>query len=114
MNRTNFQMQEQNIALVRGDTLCFNIVMYGEIQSLDAVYFTVKKTINGENVFQKSIGDGVDLISEGIYAVRVAPEDTAELEIGQYYYDCEIQDGSDRYTLTRGIFDLLYDITTEV
>ena len=110
--RTNIQMQNQNITIVRGDSLSFNIVMYGEIQSLDSVYFTVKKDWNNANpTFQKSLVNGVSLIDEGVYAVRVAPEDTETLNVGQYYYDLQIGSGADVFTVCRGIFEIVYDVT---
>ena len=43
--RTNFSMQEENITLVRGDTLSFGIQLYGEVNTLDSAYFTIKKAI---------------------------------------------------------------------
>ena len=46
MARANFTMQNENITLVRGDTLSFGIVMYGDVQTLDSAYFTVKKDYN--------------------------------------------------------------------
>ena len=112
--RTNYTMQDENIRLVRGDTLSFNIVMYGDIQELDGVYFTVKKDYTEEAIFQKSLSDGISEAEEGIYAVRVAPEDTADMEVGRYYYDLQIESGDDVMTVLRGIFEIVFDITTEV
>lgn len=110
--RTNFTMQNQNITIVRGDSLSFNIVMYGDIQELDSVYFTVKKDWgNAEPTFIKSLSDGVSEVEEGIYAVRVAPEDTQDLNVGQYYYDLQVGSGADVFTVCRGIFEIVYDVT---
>lgn len=111
IQRTNFSMQDENIRIVRGDSLSFNIVMYGAIQSLDGVFFTIKKDFNAEPLFQKSFEDGVSEVETGIYAVRVAPEDTAELEAGRYYYDLKVVKDDDVQTLERGIFEIVYNVT---
>jgi hypothetical protein len=114
MARANFTMQNENITLVRGDTLSFGIVMYGDVQTLDSAYFTVKKDYNDSPVVQKSIGDGITESAEGEYTVRMAPEDTKDLELGRYYYDLQVGNGGDDFTILRGILDLVYDVTEEV
>lgn len=114
MARANFTMQDENITLVRGDTLSFGIVLYGDVQTLDSAFFTVKKDYNDtSNVFQKSIGSGISESLDGEYVVRVAPEDTIDLELGRYYYDVQVVSGQDNFTILRGILDLVYDVTKE-
>jgi hypothetical protein len=49
----------------------------------------------------------------GEYAVRLAPEDTQSLEVGRYYYDLQVGNGSDEFTILRGILNLVYDVTKE-
>lgn len=112
--RTNFSMQNENISIVRGDSLSFNIVMYGNIQSLDSVLFTVKKDWNNTSFnFQKTLEDGVVESEEGIYTVRIAPEDTKDMRVGQYYYDLQISKDDDVMTICRGVFEILYDVSEE-
>lgn len=111
--RTNFTMQDENIRLVRGDSLSFNIVMYGEIQELDSAYFTIKKDYDSETLVQKSLSNGITVVEEGVYAVRVAPEDTINLDIGRYYYDLQVGCENDVMTILRGILNLVYDVTKE-
>lgn len=118
-----FQNINENITLVRGDTLAFGIELYLASeeneqlqtlldQDLDSCCFTVRKDYaNTENVFQKSLGNGIEKVSQGKYRVRIAPEDTADLEVGIYYYDCEIGVNNDIFTILRGAFELVWDIT---
>ena len=120
-----FQNIDENITIVRGDTLAFAIDLTEvseEIdtlqapldQDLDSCYFSVRKDYsNTENVFQKSLGDGIEKIETGKYRVRIAPEDTADLDVGNYYYDCEIGINGDYFTILRGLFEVVYDITQE-
>ena len=117
-----FQNIDENITLVRGDTLAFAVELFDEdpatgeqtplTQDLDYCYFSVSKNFSDTtNVFQKSLQDGISKIDAGKYRVRIAPEDTVNLEVGEYYYDLEIGINGDRFTLLRGLFDLEYDIT---
>ena len=117
-----FQNINENITLVRGDTLAFGLELYLADeeneesqtlldQDLDSCYFSVSKDYdNTLNVFQKSLGDGIEKVSQGKYRVRIAPEDTAELEVGVYYYDCEIGINDDTFTILRGSFNIVWDI----
>lgn len=111
--RTNFSMQEENITLVRGDTLSFGIQLYGEVNTLDSAYFTIKKDYEDSVLVQKSLGNGISQVDIGEYAVRLAPEDTQSLEVGRYYYDLQVGNGSDEFTVLRGILNLVYDVTKE-
>ena len=47
------------------------------------------------------------------YGIRIAPEDTKNIEIGNYYYDLEIGLNGDKFTLLNGILKLDKDITNE-
>ncbi len=107
-------MVDTNIQMVRGDTLAFGMEIEGLGQDLASCYFTCKKSFQGENIFQKSIGNGVSKVSDGVYRVRVAPEDTADVEAGNYYYDLQIGVNSDIFTLLRGVLMIQNDVTREV
>lgn len=111
--KANFSMENENIKMVRGDTLSFGIVLYGDVQTLDSAFFTCKKDYNDSPVFQKSLGDGISEVDEGEYAVRVAPEDTKDLEVGKYYYDVQVGNGDDVFTVLRGILEIEYDVSRE-
>ena len=121
-----FQTVNENISIVRGDTLAFGVELYSVDnpfekpqtlldQNVDYMYFSVSRDYNNnENVFQKSIGNGITKVTDGKYRIRIAPEDTAELDVGQYYYDVALGINEDRFTILRGAFNIEPDITKEV
>lgn len=108
--RTNFLMEDEYIRITRGDTFSFNVVLVNA-QTLTEAYFTVTKSANVEPLFQKRIGRGITKIGSGEYCVRVAPADTAEAEVGKYFYDLEITVGEDRFTVLKGVFEIEQDYT---
>ena len=106
---------EQNMEITRGDTTAFNLqfVDYqGDLsEEIESMFFTVKKTINGDALFQKELGNGISALNDRLYVIRIAPEDTADLEIGSYYYDFQVTINDDVFTLLKGVFDITYDVT---
>lgn len=105
--------KELDIPMVRGNTLAFGMNFYDLNQDLGYAYFTVRKGEEGDLLFQKSIGNGITKVSDGIYRVRVAPSDTENLELGRYFYDLEIGLNGDVFTLIRGYLELKADGTRE-
>lgn len=110
--RTNFQMTDQNITMVSGDTLCFNVIVKdqnGDPVTVDGATFKAKKNLllSTANI-SKSLGDGITQ-DDGVITVRLAPTDTADLE-GFYYYDMDITVNSDRFTLLRGMLQIEIDV----
>ena len=77
---------EQNLTMVRGDTLSFDLVLSDmDGSTVTSIFFTAKKKATDETpVFQKSLGDGISLLEGSTYRVRVAPEDTAGVAAGKY------------------------------
>mgnify|MGYP003294929329 CR=1 FL=1 len=110
--RTNFQMTDENITMVSGDTLSFNVVVKdqnGEPVAVDGASFKAKHNLAGSTVaISKSLGDGITQ-ADGVLTVRIAPADTANL-VGFFYYDMDITVGSDRFTLLRGMLQIEYDV----
>ena len=103
--------KEKNFFHVRGDTLAFNFKMLDYTDALTGAYFSCKKNYDATDyIFQKSLGDGITSMGDGVYEVRVAPEDTAEADIQAYYYDLRIEAGNDVYTIVRGIMTLVDQI----
>lgn len=113
--RTNFKMENQNITMTKGDTLSFGVQcedQEGEPIEFDTAYFTCKKNPSDiGNIFKKSLDNGITYNDEGAYIVRVAPEDTAQAEIGRYYYDLEVGVGDDIFTILKGILEVEQDIS---
>lgn len=103
--------KNMNLCMVRGDTLAFSFEVEG-INTLDTAYFSCKANADDENyVFQKSLTDGISLVETGKYRVRVAPEDTSNIEVGSYYYDLEIGANSDIFTILKGVLKVEQDVT---
>jgi hypothetical protein len=111
--RTNFNMDEQNITMVKGDTLSFNIVIDGlDDQDLESAFFTCKDVpTSNSSIFQKSLGDGISKIDDGKYLVTVSPDDTEDDTAGAYYYDCQIGIKGDVFTILIGLLTILQDVT---
>ncbi len=112
--RTNFQFQNQNITMVKGDTLAFNVEIMdesGEPVIVDSAYFSCKKNLNDDVfTFQKTLMNGISQ-TDSILTVRIAPNDTRDVDAGEYFYDMQIGVGSDVYTLLIGTLSLMQDIT---
>ena len=90
-----------DLEFTRGDTKVFKFKLTdknGELLTLtpaDKIYLTVKKDTNSKAViFQKRIGNGIELKEDGYYYVTIYPDDTNELPYGQYGYDLEIKTGT--------------------
>ncbi len=114
MQRATFIMQDENITMIKGDTLAFNCEVFDENQvpvQLGSAYFTCKKDPAGlVSVFQKSLGSGIIQV-DGLITVRVAPGDTVEVEAGQYFYDFCIGVNDDVFTILHGILTIEQDVT---
>lgn len=112
--RSNFRMENKNITMVRGDTLSFNVEVTdgnGEIIEVDSAHFTCKKiSTDDSNVFRKALGDGISQNEDGM-TVRVAPEDTRNVNAGQYFYDMQIGVGEDIFTILKGVLEIEQDVS---
>lgn len=112
--RTNFQFENQNIKMVKGDTLAFNVEVFDEAGNpitVDSAYMTCKNIpTNDEYIFQKSLGHGITQ-EDGLMVVRVAPNDTKEVDAGEYFYDFQIGVEQDVYTIMIGTLSLEQNVT---
>lgn len=104
-----------DLEMTRGDTKAFGVNISGLTdQDLDTAYLSCRETPDSEEyVFQKSLGDGISKVETGKYRARIAPEDTAELDTGTYYYDLEIGVNGDIFTILKGKLKITYDVTRE-
>lgn len=79
----------------------------------DKVYFTVKRSQYEDNfLFQKRLNEGIIIDQDFIYNVEITPEDTNDLDFGEYIYDIEIVIGDKPKTIDKGIFEITYEVTT--
>ena len=106
-----------DITHVRGDTFANTIDIEGLGQAPDSIVFTCKDSLNdnGNVLFSKSIGSGITLIKEDTnedfrkYALRIAPEDTENLQSGTFYYDLRVSANSDTFTIMKGKFIIIQE-----
>ena len=112
--RTNFNMASENITMIRGDTLAFNVEItdnYGEVILVDTADFTCKKDpLDNNTIFHKTLENGIEQ-DDGLIIVRVDPNDTKEVLAGKYFYDLQVGIGTDIYTLMIGVLIIEQDIT---
>lgn len=104
-----------NLEMTKGDTLSFGVEVIDLGQEIEEAYFTVKNNYDDEDfVFQQSLGNGINLDKvEGnnyYYTVRIAPENTENIEPKKYYYDLEIRINDDVFTILKGILDIEFDV----
>lgn len=106
--------ETKDIIITKGDTLSFAIEFEGLDQELTNIYFSCKEeTASREYIFQKSLENGVTKINNSTYRIRVAPEDTKNIENGSYFYDLQISVNGDVFTILKGKFIVEYEITEE-
>ena len=106
-NYPNYQ-----INMVKGDTCSFGLVFEGLGQDLDTAFLTVKKNpLDSDPIFQLSLGSGITKQDDDNYVVRIIPENTAELDAGQYPFDVQIGVNGDIFTIMLGIIFLSQDVT---
>lgn len=111
-------MEKTNFEMIRGDTLSFavEIEFDDKPQELEKAFFTCKRNLDdGDVVFQKTIEDGISFRKQErnkmYYVVRIAPEDTKDIESGHYFYDMQIELNSDVFTILTGALKVLHGIT---
>lgn len=105
---------KKNLDMIRGDTLIFTFEIEGLNEDLDSCYFSCKKNIDDESyTFQKSLEDGITKEEVGKYKVRIAPNDTHDINIGNYIYDLQIGIDEDIYTIMSGQLRIEKEITEE-
>lgn len=100
----------KNFTMIRGDTVRFSLSFKNLDEDPDEIWFSVRENYDAPYIFQKSLDDGITQDDDG-YAVRIAPEDTQELEAGKYVYDLEIKIDDDVYTPLTGRLDIAPDVT---
>ena len=109
-NYPNYQ-----IDMVRGDSLSFGLEFEGLGQNLDSADFTVKKDDSDATVLiHKDLSDGISKTEDYKYIVRLAPEDTADLDAGYYHFDMQVCVNTDIFTIMLGILVLEQGVTEEV
>lgn len=111
-------MEKTNLEMIKGDTLSFavEIEFDDKPQELEKVFFTCKNNLDDDDaVFQKTLGKGISFSKQErnkmYYVVRIAPEDTKDIESGHYFYDMQIELNSDVFTILTGALKVRHGIT---
>lgn len=111
-------MEKTNLEMIRGDTLsfAFEVEFDEDPQKLEKADFTCKANFDDEDVlFHKELEKGINFSKQErnklFYIVRVAPEDTKNLETGMYYYDMSIELNGDVFTILSGALKIESDVT---
>mgnify|MGYP007011212376 CR=1 FL=1 len=106
-----------NLEMIKGDTLSFAFeVEFDEApQKLEKADFTCKANFDDDVLFCKELEKGINFAKQErdklYYIVRVAPEDTKNLETGMYYYDLSIELNGDVFTILNGALRIESDVT---
>ena len=107
-----------NLEMIMGDTLSFAFeVEFDEApQKLEKADFTCKENFDDDDVvFHKELEKGINFSKQDgaklYYIVRVAPDDTENLEAGMYYYDLSIELNGDVFTILNGSLKIESDVT---
>ena len=115
-----FNAIRRDISMIRGDTMSFSFQLKGlGGQRPEDIKFTCKETIEDEEpLFTCYLNESITEISYDpdkdllTYRVRVRPYQTAELDLGRFYYDLELKVNGDIITLMTGRFSIEPEITT--
>lgn len=114
-----FNPIKRDITIIRGDTLSFAFQVQGlDGQTPNEIAFTCKETPESDTpLFSVDLNDHIRERSYDserditTYVVRIPPILTADLELGRYFYDLQININNDIITLMRGRLSLEYEIT---
>ena len=111
-------MMRNNLEMIKGDTFSFAFeVEFDEVpQKLEKADFTCKMNFDDDEVlFRKELEKGINFAKQDgtklYYIVRVAPEDTKDIEAGLYYYDLSIELNGDVFTILNGALKIEEDVT---
>ena len=106
-------------SMARGDIdlLCFGLYVDDSDTPtdmlMDDIYFTVKKHYENRSfIFQKRLSDG-SIVSDGhgAYTITIQPEDTDEMEFGEYTCDIEVVKAPGIKKTFPGLFVLTKEVT---
>jgi len=107
----------QNIDMVRGDTLDFNFQLQGlteeECETLKVTFAITDNYALGAQV-EVDTASGITLeeYTDGValFNVRLSPDATKNMDVARYFYDLQIKNDTDVITLMRGILTLLPEV----
>lgn len=121
INRQDFiNAINQNIDMIRGDTLAFNFQLTGlgsqSAYSNLQLTFAVAEHYDDEEIIIITNENGIDLeeynaaTDTATFSVYIAPNKTKTLDLASYYYDLQLKDYTNIITLMRGRLTLKWDV----
>lgn len=99
--------------IIRETTKGFEVkVMDGKTPAeVDKIYFTLKTNCFEENpIFQKSLINGI-VYKDNAYYIVINPEDTKDLEYGEYVFDIKIIKDGIKKTIEKGLLAVTEAVT---
>lgn len=113
---------KKDIRNIKGDTYTCTVTIEDLGQNIDNMYFTCRDSLDDESniLFQKTINDGITQTNYDEendireFLVRIAPEDTEELQSGSFFYDLKFYINDDKFTIMKGLFIVEQNCTREV
>ena len=110
----------QNIDMIRGDTLAFNFELQGlgsrsAYEELEVI-FAVAEHYDDDSIIEITKTDGIALENyntesdTALYSICIAPNYTKTMDLDRYYYDLQIKDDNNVITLMRGRLTILWDV----
>ena len=94
----------QTIEIVRGSTNTLRVSVLDatglpyNLGSGEKVVFGVKKEKEDEDLLITRVAE---ILYEGMYSIRLVPEDSMDLEPGLYYYDVGLESGTDFFPIIK-------------
>ena len=126
--RIDFAMNTEPIHLdmIQGDYTCGSVELVhhaagmklDKAMKFDKAWWTIKKHIDDMDfVVQKTLDSGVEKVdTDGdrcIYTFALYPEDTENLNPGEYVYDIRVQINDSKFTVMRGSMTILPSVTNK-
>ena len=106
----------QRIEVVRGTTNTFEISVIDSsggayaLGSGERIFFGIKRKPEDKELIFKKVAE---VKGEGLFSVKILPEDTESLNFGQYFYDVGLQQGADYHNIIEpNPFIVLANITS--
>lgn len=105
-----------NISMVRGTSQTFNITLLDPqkqayfLAAGEVLRFGVKLRPEDRSCLIEKELTAADL-KNGVYPVKLTPEDTASLGCYTYYYDAGVQSGEDYWIVLDGYLEITKNIT---
>jgi hypothetical protein len=121
VNKKNFlNAINQDMEMVRGDTLVFNFQLSGlgsrVAYNALLVTFAVAEHYDDVSILECTKGNGIALEDydaandKALFSVMVTPNKTKTLDLARYYYDLQIKYNNNVITLMRGRLTILWDV----